>query len=65
MKAKFPPAVYEALSKTGMSNREIARQLGVSEAAVRRGLVAANGQGLFADKKPKTKRQFLVTVEEL
>ncbi len=52
------PAVYSALRNTGMSNREIARQLGVNEASVRRGLKRAA-------KQSGTERRFLVTVTEL
>jgi len=58
MKAKFDPVVYSALRNAGMSNREIAVQLGVSEAAVRRGLKDVPPP---ADGGAKT---FIVTVRE-
>ncbi|MDE2103098.1 MAG: sigma-70 region 4 domain-containing protein [Patescibacteria group bacterium] len=51
------PEVYTALRGSGMSNREIARQLGVNEASVRRGLKRAG--------KRAGERRFLVTVTEL
>lgn len=35
---KYDRSVYRALFDSGMSKREIARQLGVNEASVRRGL---------------------------
>lgn len=41
MKRKFSPAVYAAMRDAGMSNREIARELEVNEASVRRGLKKA------------------------
>jgi IS30 family transposase len=51
------PVVYTALRNAGMSNREIARQLGVNEASVRRGLKRAS--------KQSGERRFLVTVTEV
>lgn len=56
MKKKFDRAVYEALRAAGMSNREIAAQLGVNESSVRRALGPTQGG---------TERRFLVTVTEL
>lgn len=56
MKAKFSPAVYGALHNAGMSNREIAAHLGVSETAVRRGL-----KDVPAEQGVRT---FIVTVRE-
>lgn len=35
---KFSPAVYGALRDAGMSQRQIARELGINESSVRRGL---------------------------
>lgn len=61
MKSKFPPAVYEALKARGFSNRGIADLLGVSEAAVRRGLKSAPQWDGVVEK---TVRKFIVTVEE-
>jgi IS30 family transposase len=56
-RSKFPPAVYGALKNAGMSNREIARHLGVNESSVRRGL---------RDHIPRQREQkFLVTVSEV
>lgn len=60
LKPKFVPTVYATLRAGGMSNREIARQLGVSETAVRRGLEAY----VVADRPP-VRREFRVTVEEV
>jgi transposase len=55
--SKFPPAVYGALKRAGMSNREIARHLGVNEASVRRGLRETS--------IPSREKKFLVTVTEV
>jgi hypothetical protein len=41
MKSKFSPSVYAALRDYGLSNRVIARELGVNESSVRRGLKSA------------------------
>lgn len=55
-KAKFGPEVYAALHRAGMSNRQIAKSLGVNEASVRRGLASV-------DLTPPP-RKFVVTVVE-
>lgn len=47
---KFSPDVYVRLKETGLSNREIADQLGVDESSVRRGLRAG---GFNAHKLPQ------------
>jgi len=52
---KYPSSVYRALRRDGLSNREIARTLGVNESSVRRALKNA----------PREQRQYLITVEEV
>lgn len=55
-RAKFDADVYAALHEHGMTNRDIAKKLGVDEASVRRGL---------KHYVPRlTGRRFLVTVLE-
>ena len=49
MKSKYAPVVYAALRDAGMNNREIAAHLGVSEAAVRRGLKSAPARDADAE----------------
>lgn len=61
MKSKFPTEVYVALRAMGMNNRDAARALGVSEAAVRRGLKDADEHG---SSNPR-RREFRVIVEEV
>jgi hypothetical protein len=46
MKPKFSPEVYAALRDAGMTNRQMARELGVNEASVRRGLAVAPSSNL-------------------
>lgn len=57
MKQKFPPAVYFAMKDAGYSNVAIGELLGVSEAAVRRGL---KGHTPTAPALPV--QQFVITV---
>lgn len=57
-KSKFSQAVYVALRDAGMSNRQIARELDVNEASVRRGLKDAPA------RKSNTARRVLLYVEE-
>lgn len=56
-RGKISPVVYTTLRNAGMSNREIARQLGINEASVRRGLKRA--------RNTAGERRFMVTVTEL
>lgn len=55
--AKFEPAVYHALKAQGLSNRQIAKQLDVNEASVRRGLRA------YAEAMPS--RRYVVSPESV
>lgn len=65
MKARYSPTVYEAMKRAGHSNVEIGKLLGVSEAAVRRGLHSATftPEHPFGRPEPQT-RTYLVTVTE-
>jgi hypothetical protein len=56
MKPKFSATVYQALKAYGLTNVQIARELGVNESSARRGL---------KDAPPKQARKVtIITIEE-